>query len=45
MESLCQQRALEAFHLNPSEWGVNVQSLSGVVILPPRTEHKNPDYL
>ena len=23
-ESLCQKRALEAFHLNPDEWGVNV---------------------
>mmetsp|Transcript_16664 Transcript_16664/g.31175 ORF Transcript_16664/g.31175 Transcript_16664/m.31175 type:complete len:499 (+) Transcript_16664:2-1498(+) len=29
VESLCQQRALEAFNLNPDEWGVNVQSLSG----------------
>ncbi|EDK46978.1 serine hydroxymethyltransferase, mitochondrial precursor [Lodderomyces elongisporus NRRL YB-4239] len=28
-ESLCQQRALEAFGLNPEEWGVNVQALSG----------------
>lgn len=28
-ESLCQQRALEAFHLDPTKWGVNVQSLSG----------------
>ncbi|CAF2195512.1 hypothetical protein HID58_027601 [Brassica napus] len=28
-ESLCQKRALEAFHLDPSTWGVNVQSLSG----------------
>lgn len=28
-ESLCQKRALEAFGLNPNEWGVNVQSLSG----------------
>lgn len=28
-ESLCQRRALEAFRLDPSEWGVNVQSLSG----------------
>jgi Serine hydroxymethyltransferase len=29
VELLCQQRALHAFHLNPNEWGVNVQSLSG----------------
>merc|ERR1711990_1009248 len=29
MESLCQKRALEAFRLNPDEWGVNVQALSG----------------
>eukprot|EP01105_Mastigella_eilhardi_P023538 TRINITY_DN5964_c0_g1_i1.p1 TRINITY_DN5964_c0_g1~~TRINITY_DN5964_c0_g1_i1.p1 ORF type:complete len:480 (-),score=113.90 TRINITY_DN5964_c0_g1_i1:95-1534(-) len=28
-ERLCQRRALEAFHLNPAEWGVNVQPLSG----------------
>uniref|UniRef100_A0A060TF56 Serine hydroxymethyltransferase, mitochondrial n=1 Tax=Blastobotrys adeninivorans TaxID=409370 RepID=A0A060TF56_BLAAD len=28
-ERLCQQRALEAFGLNPEEWGVNVQALSG----------------
>lgn len=28
-ETLCQQRALEACRLNPKEWGVNVQSLSG----------------
>ncbi|GME90619.1 hypothetical protein B5S29_g3241 [[Candida] boidinii] len=28
-ESLCQKRALKAFNLNPEEWGVNVQSLSG----------------
>ncbi|KAI5949390.1 SHM1 [Candida jiufengensis] len=28
-ESLCQKRALEAFDLNPEEWGVNVQPLSG----------------
>lgn len=29
VEILCQQRALEAFHLDSEEWGVNVQSLSG----------------
>ncbi|WBW74625.1 serine hydroxymethyltransferase Shm2 [Schizosaccharomyces osmophilus] len=28
-ESLCQKRALEAFHLNPELWGVNVQPHSG----------------
>ena len=28
-ERLCQKRALEAFNLDPSQWGVNVQSLSG----------------
>ncbi|CUS11885.1 unnamed protein product [Tuber aestivum] len=28
-ETLCQKRALAAFDLNPEEWGVNVQSLSG----------------
>jgi glycine hydroxymethyltransferase len=28
-ESLCQRRALEAFRLDPAQWGVNVQSLSG----------------
>ncbi len=28
-EVLCQERALHAFGLDPSEWGVNVQSLSG----------------
>lgn len=28
-EILCQQRALAAFHLNPDEWAVNVQALSG----------------
>eukprot|EP00941_MAST-03F_sp_MAST-3F-sp1_P003331 g3331.t1 len=28
-ELLCQKRALEAFHLDPEEWGVNVQTLSG----------------
>lgn len=29
MEILCQKRALEAFHLTPDKWGVNVQTLSG----------------
>lgn len=28
-ESLCQRRALQAYRLDPKEWGVNVQSLSG----------------
>lgn len=31
MELLCQQRALEAFHLEPTKWGVNVQPYSGDV--------------
>lgn len=31
IESLCIKRALEAFHLNPDEWSVNVQSYSGSV--------------
>lgn len=29
IETLCQKRALAAFRLNPEEWGVNVQPLSG----------------
>jgi len=29
VESLCQQRALAAYGLNPDEWGVNVQPYSG----------------
>ena len=29
VEELCQQRALAAYGLNPSEWGVNVQPYSG----------------
>lgn len=29
IERLCQERALEAFSLNPEEWGVNVQPYSG----------------
>ncbi|KAK1442018.1 serine hydroxymethyltransferase [Babesia gibsoni] len=29
VESLCIQRALEAFNLDPNDWGVNVQPLSG----------------
>jgi len=29
VEILCQKRALEAFHVDGGEWGVNVQSLSG----------------
>ncbi|RYP75613.1 hypothetical protein DL771_002313 [Monosporascus sp. 5C6A] len=29
IELLCQKRALEVFHLDPEQWGVNVQTLSG----------------
>jgi len=29
IELLCIKRALAAFHLDPTEWGVNVQSYSG----------------
>ncbi|GAA6007717.1 serine hydroxymethyltransferase [Rhodotorula paludigena] len=29
LERLCQRRALEAFHLDPAVWGVNVQPYSG----------------
>lgn len=29
-ELLCQKRALEVFKLDPKEWGVNVQPLSGM---------------
>jgi len=29
IETLCQNRALEAYSLNPAEWGVNVQPYSG----------------
>ncbi|XP_003476208.1 serine hydroxymethyltransferase, mitochondrial isoform X1 [Cavia porcellus] len=29
IELLCQRRALEAFNLDPTEWGVNVQPYSG----------------
>lgn len=29
IETLCQNRALSAFHLDPKKWGVNVQCLSG----------------
>jgi glycine hydroxymethyltransferase len=28
-ENLCRDRALEAFHCDPEQWGVNVQPLSG----------------
>ena len=29
VERLCQSRALALYHLNPEEWGVNVQPYSG----------------
>ena len=29
IELLCQKRALEAYHLDPKKWGVNVQPYSG----------------
>ncbi len=29
IERLCEDRALAAFHLTPTEWGVNVQPYSG----------------
>ncbi|KAI0313165.1 glycine hydroxymethyltransferase [Amylostereum chailletii] len=29
LEILCRKRALEAFHLDPAQWGVNVQPYSG----------------
>ncbi|KND03167.1 uncharacterized protein SPPG_02228 [Spizellomyces punctatus DAOM BR117] len=29
IENLCRKRALEAFHLTPEQWGVNVQPYSG----------------
>jgi glycine hydroxymethyltransferase len=29
VELLCKARALEAFHLDPAAWGVNVQPYSG----------------
>lgn len=29
LERLCQKRALQAYHLDPQKWGVNVQPYSG----------------
>ena len=37
IELLCQSRALTAFNLDPQQWGVNVQPLSGSVA--PITAH------
>lgn len=31
LELLCQKRALQAFHLDAAQWGVNVQPYSGSV--------------
>jgi glycine hydroxymethyltransferase len=31
LENLTRKRALEAFHLDPAKWGVNVQPYSGSV--------------
>lgn len=30
IEIICQQRALQAFNLDPTTWGVNVQPYSGM---------------
>lgn len=34
IENLCKARALQAFHLSPEQWGVNVQPYSGRWALP-----------
>lgn len=39
IELLVQKRALEAFHLDPKEWGVNVQPYSG------KTTNKKENHL
>lgn len=41
-ERLCQKRALEAFNLDNEKWGVNVQSLSGMLCewQQPRRPHR-----
>lgn len=33
LETLCRKRALQAFNLDPTKWGVNVQPYSGSVSL------------
>lgn len=35
LEILCRNRALKAFNLDPSKWGVNVQPYSGSVSFSP----------
>ena len=33
LENLCRERALQAYKLDPAEWGVNVRQLELVVIV------------
>ena len=45
LEVLCQRRALQAFHLDETQWGVNVQPYSGTDARRRRTPlmHRLPD--